>query len=197
MLYDVSSRYYTGSHCALAHFGHSRDGKPALPQIVYRLLCNAEGCPVAVEVFAGNTADPATLRVQIEKLTARFGLTRVVLVGDRGMLTEARIPSELKPAGLDWVSALREPALQRLAREGVLQLSLFDEQDLAEITAPAFPGERLMACRHPWLAEERARTREALICATEKLLVKVAAATQRPRRPLRGRAEIGLRVAGS
>jgi hypothetical protein len=194
VLYDVSSSYYTGSHCALAQFGHSRDGKPGFPQIVYGLLCNAEGCPVAVEVFEGNTADPATLRVQIEKLTRRFGLTRVVLVGDRGMLTDARIDQALKPAGLDWISALRGPAIQRLANEGTLQLSLFDEQDLAEITSPAFPGERLIACRNPWLAEERARKREELIRATEKLLVKVVAATQRSRRPLRGRAEIGLRV---
>jgi transposase len=194
VLYDVSSSDYTGRHCELAHFGHSRDGKPGFPQIVYGLLCNAEGCPVAVEVFEGNTADPATLRVQIEKLTARFGLTRVVLVGDRGMLTEARIDQALKPAGLDWISALRGPAIQRLANEGALQLSLFDEQDLAEITSPAFPGERLIACRNPWLAEERARKREELIRATETLLVKGVAATQRSRRPLRGRAEIGLRV---
>jgi len=194
VLYDVSSSYYTGRHCPLAHFGYSRDRKRGFPQIVYGLLCNREGCPVAVEVFAGNTADPATVRVQIEKLTQRFGLTRVVLVGDRGMLTEVRIDDELKPAGLDWISALRGPAIQRLAKEGVLQLSLFDEQDLAEITSPAFPGERLIACRNPWLAEERVRKREALMQATEQALLKIVVATQRARGPLRGRAEIGLRV---
>jgi hypothetical protein len=194
VLYDVSSSYYTGRHCPLAHFGHNRDRKEGFPQIVYGLLCNREGCPVAVEVFAGNTADPATLRPQIEKLRQRFGLTRVVLVGDRGMLTEARIDRALKPAGLDWISALRGPAIQRLAKEGALQLSLFDEQDLAEIHSPAYPGERLMACRNPLLADERARKREALIRATEKALVPIVAATQRAKRPLRGRAAIGLRV---
>ena len=194
VLYDVSSSYYTGRHCSLAHFGYSRDRKGGFPQIVYGLLCNREGCPVAVEVFEGHTADPATLRTQIEKLTQRFGLTRVVLVGDRGMLTEVRIHDELKPAGLDWISALRGPAIQRLAKEGALQLSLFDEQDLAEITSPAFPGERLIACRNPWLATERVRKREALIQATEQALLKIVVATQRARGPLRGRAEIGLRV---
>jgi len=194
VLYDVSSSYYTGAHCPLAQFGYSRDRKRGFPQIVYGLLCNREGCPVAVEGFEGNTADPATLRVQIEKLTQRFGLTRVVLVGDRGMLTEVRIHEELKPAGLDWISALRGPAIQRLAREGALQLSLFDEQDLAEITSPAFPGERLIACRNPWLAEERVRKREVLMQATEQALLKIVVATQRARGPLRGRAEIGLRV---
>jgi len=194
VLYDVSSSYYTGRHCPLAHFGYSRDRKRGFPQIVYGLLCNREGCPVAVEVFEGHTADPATVRVQIEKLTQRFGLTRVVLVGDRGMLTDVRIADELKPTGLDWISALRGPAIQRLAQEGALQLSLFDEQDLAEITSPAFPGERLIACRNPWLAEERVRKREALMQATEKALLKIVVATQRARGPLRGRAEIGLRV---
>jgi len=194
VLYDVSSSYYTGTHCPLAHFGYSRDRKRGFPQIVYGLLCNREGCPVAVEVFEGNTADPATLRVQIDKLTRRFGLRRVVLVGDRGMLTEVRIDQELRPAGLDWISALRGPAIGRLAKEGALQLSLFDEQDLAEITSPAFPGERLIACRNPLLATERVRKREELMQATEKALLKIVVATQRPGRPLRGRAEIGLRV---
>jgi transposase len=194
VLYDVSSSYYTGRHCPLAQFGYNRDRKQGFPQVVYGLLCNREGCPVAVEVFAGNTADPATLRAQIEKLRQRFGLKRVVLVGDRGMLTEARIDRELKPAGLDWISALRGPALQRLVKEGTLQLSLFDEQGLAEIHSPAYPGERLIACRNPLLADERARKREELIRATEKALVTIVAATQRAKRPLRGRAAIGLRV---
>jgi len=194
VLYDLSSSYYTGRHCDLAHFGYSRDRKRGFPQIVYGLLCSRDGCPVAVEVFAGNTADPTTVHVQIDKLTRRFGLKRVVLVGDRGMLTEIRIDQELRPAGLDWISALRGPAIQRLAREGALQLSLFDERDLAEITSPAFPGERLIACRNPMLADERVRKREALIQATEAALLKIVVATQRPRRPLRGRAEIGLRA---
>ena len=194
VLYDVSSSYYTGRHCDLAQFGYSRDRKRGFPQIVYGLLCNREGCPVAVEVFEGNTADPATVGGQIEKLTQRFGLRRVVLVGDRGMLTEIRIQEELKPAGLDWISALRGPAIQRLAQAGALQLSLFDEQDLAEITSPAFPGERLIACRNPLLADERVRKREVLMQATEKALLQVVVATQRARKPLRGRAKIGLRV---
>ena len=194
VLYDLSSSYYTGHHCDLARFGYSRDRKRGFPQIEYGLLCNREGCPVAVEVFEGNTADPATVKVQIDKLTRRFGLKRVVMVGDRGMLTEIRIREELKPAGLDWISALRGPAIQRLAQAGALQLSLFDEQDLAEITSPAFPGERLIACRNPLLAEERVRKREALIQATEAAFLKIVVATQRPRAPLRDRAKIGLRA---
>lgn len=195
VLYDVTSSYYTGRHAGLAKYGYSRDGKRGLPQIVYGLLCNAEGCPVAIEVFEGNTADPQTLNVQIEKLRKRFGVQRVVLVGDRGMLTSRRIDEELRDVeGLDWISALRADNLQKLAAAGILQPSLFDQRDLAEVTSPDFPGERLVVCRNPLLADERARKRRELLQATEKDLAKVAAAVTRTQRPLRGKAQIGLRV---
>ncbi len=174
VLYDVSSSWLEGRCCELARFGHSRDGKKGKLQIVYGLLCAADGCPVAVEVFAGNTADPMTLATQIDKLKGRFGLSRVVLVGDRGMITSARIRGELKPAGLDWITALRAPQIRALLDTGAFQLSLFDERDLAEITAPEFPGERLVVCKNPLLAAERARKREDLLQATEAALAKLA-----------------------
>jgi hypothetical protein len=194
VLYDVTSTYFEGRCCPLAQFGHSRDGRKDKLQIVFGLLCNAAGCPVAVEVFEGNTADPKTLSQQIEKLQQRFGLQRVVLVGDRGMLTAARITQELRPNGLDWITALRAPAIRELHKGGLIQASLFDQQDLAEITSPDYPGERLIACRNPQLAEERARKRQDLLAATERELERVAAATQRSRNPLRGQDQIGLRV---
>jgi transposase len=195
VLYDVSSSYYTGTCCSLAKFGHSRDGRKEFPQILYGLLCTREGCPVAVEVFEGNAGDPKTLASQIEKLRKRFGIERVVLVGDRGMITEARIREELAPVeGLDWITALRAPAIRKLAEQGVIQPSLFDERDLAEIHSPEFRGERLVACRNPFLAEERARKREELLAATERELEKIVAATRRKQRPLRGKDRIGLRV---
>jgi hypothetical protein len=174
VLYDVSSSWLEGRCCELARFGYSRDGKKGKLQIVYGLLCAADGCPVAVEVFEGNTADPTTLSTQIDKLKARFGLSRVVLVGDRGMITSARIRDELKPAGLDWITALRAPQIRALLDTGAFQLSLFDERDLAEITSPEFPGERLVVCKNPLLAEERARKREDLLQATEAALIKLA-----------------------
>ena len=174
VLYDVSSSWLEGRCCELARFGYSRDGKKGKLQIVYGLLCAADGCPVAVEVFEGNTADPMTLATQIDKLKERFGLSRVVLVGDRGMITSARIRDELKPAGLDWITALRAPQIRALLDTGAFQLSLFDERDLAEITAPEFPGERLVVCKNPLLAEERGRKREALLQATEAALTKLA-----------------------
>jgi hypothetical protein len=174
VLYDVSSSWLEGRCCELARFGYSRDGKKGKLQIVYGLLCAADGCPVAVEVFEGNTADPMTLSAQIDKLKGRFGLSRVVLVGDRGMITNARIRDELKPAGLDWITALRAPQIRALLDAGAFQLSLFDERDLAEITAPEFPGERLVVCKNPLLAEERARKREDLLHATEVALSKLA-----------------------
>jgi len=174
VLYDVSSSWLEGRCCELARFGYSRDGKKGKLQIVYGLLCAADGCPVAVEVFEGNTADPMTLSAQIDKLKERFGLSRVVLVGDRGMITNARIRDELKPAGLDWITALRAPQIRALLDAGAFQLSLFDERDLAEITAPDFPGERLVVCRNPLLAEERTRKREDLLQATEAALTKLA-----------------------
>jgi hypothetical protein len=196
VLYDVSSSYFEGRHCPLAKIGHSRDGKKGSLQIVFGLLCNADGCPVAVEVYEGNTGDPTTLQDQIEKVRTRFGLSRVVFVGDRGLLTSARIREELAPVeGLDWVSALRAEQIRKLAEnDGPLQLSLFDETDLAEIRHPDFPDERLIACFNPLLAAERARKREDLLQATERELEKVAAATRRPKRALRGQDQIGLRV---
>ncbi len=194
VLYDVSSSYLEGRCCELAQHGYSRDHRPDRPQLVYGLLCNREGCPVAIEVFAGNTADPMTLAAQLSKLKGRFGLERVVLVGDRGMITSARIREALEPAGLDWITALRAPKIQELAQGGPLQLSLFDERDLAEISAPDYPGERLIVCRNPLLAAERRRKREALLAATERDLSRVKLAVERKRVPLRGKAEIGLDV---
>src|SRR5271168_2994032 len=196
VLYDVSSSYLEGRKCPLAHHGYSRDHRPDRLQIVYGLLCTREGLPVAVEVFDGNTADPATLTDQVAKLKQRFALDRVVLVGDRGMLTSARIRDDVRPAGFDWISCLRSGAIQELAAEqGPLQLSLFDERDLAEIEAPEqFPGERLIVCRNPMLAAERARKREDLLAATERDLARVRLAVDRRRDPLRGQAEIGLKV---
>jgi hypothetical protein len=195
VLYDVTSSYLEGRYCELARFGYSRDGRPDRPQIVFGLLCAADGCPVAVEVFAGDVGDPKTLAAQIDKLKKRFALKRVVLVGDRGLITSARIDEELKPAGLAWITALRAPAIQALAADGgPLQLSLFDDRDMAEIASPDYPGERLVVCRNPLLAQERARTRADLIGATENDLAKIRAATTRPRNPLRGEAKIALKV---
>jgi hypothetical protein len=194
VLYDVSSSYVEGRCCRLAKRGYSRDGKKAKLQIVYGLLCAQDGCPVAIEVFEGNTADPLTLADQITKLKRRFAIDHVVLVGDRGMITQARIEEELRPAGLDWITALRAPQLQGLVGGGYLQMSLFDERDMAAITSPEFPGERLIVCRNPDLARERARKREDLIAATERDLAKIAAGVTRKTRPLRGAAEIGVAV---
>jgi hypothetical protein len=195
VLCDVTSTYFEGRTCPLAHLGYSRDDKRGTLQIVFGLLCNRAGCPVAVEVFDGNTADPMTVAPQIAKLRQRFGLSRIVLVGDRGLLTEARIRDELQPvAGLDWITALRSSAIQQLVSTGALQLSLFDQRDLAQITSPDYPGERLVVCKNPLLAAERARKRADLLHATERELEKIVTATQRPKRRLKGQDKIGLRV---
>jgi hypothetical protein len=246
VLYDLSSSYYTGRCCPLAKFGHNRDGKRGVPQINYGLLCDGDGCPVAIEVFEGNTADPATVSTQIGKLRKRFGLARVILVGDRGMLTSARIREELAGVdGMDWITALRSESIRKLVDAGDMEPSLFDQRDLAEITSPEFPGvtvhgdcpdfrgegrengtvplgsegdrhifrpemgrkmspspacerllpgERLVVCRNPLLADERARKREALLKATEKELGEMVAATGRAQRPLKGKDAIGVRV---
>jgi len=194
VLYDVSSSYMEGHCCPLAQYGYNRDGKRGKLQIVYGLLCAADGCPVAIEVFEGRTADPMTLASQVGKLKERFGLDHVVLVGDRGMITQARITEDLSAAGLDWITALRAPAIKALRDAGALQMSLFDERDMAAITAPDFPGERLIVCRNRALAAERARKREDLITATERELARIAAAVTRQRQPLRGTAAIGLKV---
>lgn len=193
-LYDLTSVYLEGRSCPLAKRGHSRDGKRGKRQVEFGLLCDGEGCPVAVEAFKGNAADPMTVGTQIGKLRDRFGLKRVVLVGDRGMLTEARIREEVKPAGLDWISALRAPAIRTLVESGAVQMSLFDETDLVEVQSDAYPGERLMVCRNPLLAEERARKREDLLQATEKRLDPIVAATRRRRGRLQGKDKIALRV---
>jgi hypothetical protein len=195
VLYDVTSTYLEGRCCPLARFGYSRDGKSHKLQIVFGVLCTPAGCPIAVEVFTGNTADPTTLKIQIDKLRQRFGLRRVVLVGDRGMITQARITEELKPAGLDWITALRAPDIQALAAgDGPLQISLFDQRDLVEITSPDYPGERLIVCRNPALAEERARKRRELLDATELALRAIQTRVRRKRRPLKGAAAIGEAV---
>jgi hypothetical protein len=194
VLYDVSSSYMEGRCCPLAQYGYNRDGKRGKLQIVYGLLCAADGCPVAIEVFEGSTADPMTLTSQVTKLKERFGLDHVVLVGDRGMITQARIAEDLSIAGLDWITALRAPAIKALRNAGALQMSLFDERDMASITSPDFPGERLIVCRNRALAVERARRREDLLAATERELARIAAAVARRRQPLRGAAAIGLKV---
>ncbi len=194
VLYDVSSSYMEGRCCPLAKRGYSRDGRKGTLQIVYGLLCAPDGCPVAIEVFDGNTADPMTLATQVDKLKQRFHLDHVVLVGDRGMITQARITEDIKSAGLDWITALRAPAIKALLESGALQLSLFDQRDMASITAPDFPDERLVVCRNPDLAAERARKREDLLAATERDLARIQAAVARKRDPLRGTAEIALAV---
>ena len=195
VLYDLTSTYFEGRHCPLGKLGHSRDDKSGKPQIVFGLLTNAAGCPVAVEVFEGNTSDPKTVATQVKKLRERFGLSDVVLVGDRGMITSARIREDLPAShGIQWISALRASQIQKLATGGQLQMSLFDQTDLVEIAHPDFPGERLVACFNPLLAEERARKRPDLLAATEKQLDKLVAATQRRKRPLRGKQNIGLRA---
>ena len=195
VLYDVTSTYLEGSHCPLAHHGYSRDKRSDRPQLVIGLLCASDGCPVAVEVFEGNTADPATVASQIAKLKDRFKLKRVVVVGDRGMITDARIEQGLRPAGLDWITALRAPAIKDLAAAGgPLQPSLFDDRDMGEITSPDFPGERLVVCKNPLLAEERTRKREELLAATEKDLARIRTRVARAKNPLHGAAEIGRAV---
>lgn len=195
VLYDLTSTYFEGRHCPLAKLGHSRDDKSGKPQVVFGLLTSAGGCPVAVEIFEGNTGDSSTVASQVKKLRERFGLADVVLVGDRGMITSARIRHDLPAScGIQWISALRASQIQKLAASGQLQMSLFDQTDLVEIAHPDFPRERLIACFNPLLAEERARKRPDLLAATEKQLEKIAAATRRRKRPLRGKQNIGLRA---
>src|SRR5271168_2979771 len=195
LLYDVTSTYLEGRCCELAKHGYSRDHRRDRPQLVVGLMCAADGCPVAVEVFEGNTADPSTLSAQIDKVKQKFKLRRVVMVGDRGMLTSARIDETLRPAGLDWITALRAPAIRALAAEGgPLQPSLFDQRDLAEITSPDYPGERLVVCKNPLLAGERARKRQELLEATGKELRRIQVRVERSKKPLRGAAAIGQAV---
>ena len=195
VLYDMTSAWSYSRCCPLVRHGYSRDGKKGVPQIEFGLLCDRAGWPVAIEAFKGNTADPSTVAAQIGKLRQRFKLSRVVLVGDRGMLTDARIREDVKPAGLDWISALRAPGVRALVANGALQPSLFDERDMAEITCEElYPGERLVVCRNPLLAKERARKREDLLKAAETALEAVAEATKRSKNRLKGEKNISERV---
>jgi hypothetical protein len=195
VLYDVSSTYFEGRRCPLAQLGYSRDGKKGTLQIVFGLLCNSAGCPVAVEVFTGNTADPKTLTPQVEKIRQKFGLRRVIFVGDRGMLTSARLREDFHGVeGLGWVSALRTTEIRKLVAGSGFQFSLFDDRDFGEVHSPEFPGERLIACRNPLLEQERARKREELLQATERELQPIVDATQRSKNRLQGKDQIALRV---
>ncbi len=194
VLYDVSSSSYEGRTCPLAHFGHNRDGDKQLAIIVYGVMTDSEGRPVAVEVYPGNTGDPTTVGDQVEKLREQFGLERVVLVGDRGMLTQPQIAKLQKHPGLGWITALKSGAIRELVEKGALQLSLLDEKNLAEITSPDYPGERPVVCHNPLLEEERARKRQALLEATEKSLTKIAKDVARRKKKLLTAAEIGLKV---
>ena len=195
MLYDLTSSYFEGHTCPLTRRGHSRDGKRGTLQIVFGLLCTAAGCPIAVEVFEGSTSDPKTVAAQVDKIRNRFGLQRVVLVGDRGMLTGARIREDRQDVdGLRWITTLRAPTIRKLIKAGEVAQTMFDERDLVEISSPDFPGERLIVCRNPILAEQRQRKRQKLLASTEKELMPIVTATQRAKEPLRGAAEIGVRV---
>jgi hypothetical protein len=195
VLWDVTPVPFESHRCELAVFGRPKRGGRSQRQVLFGLLATGVGVPVGVEVFAGNTGDPDTVGPALDRLQGRFGLKKVTMVGDRGMITDARIETELRPRGVDWITALRAPTIRKLMKEGgPLQLSLFDEQDLAEIHSPDFPGERLIACRNPLLAEDRARTREELLQVTEQKLAKVKARTERERRPLKGEDAIGVAV---
>ena len=194
VLYDVSSAAFEGVTCPLGAIGHPKDGVRGRLQIVYGLLTTKEGIPVAIEVFKGNTGDPKTLYSQVKKLKERFKLSHICLVGDRGMLTKARLKDDVIPACLDFITALRSPDIKALVEAGAIQLSLFDERDLFEVDHPDYPGQRLVACKNPALAEERAKKREALLSATEAELQKIADAVGREKRPLRGKDKIALRV---
>ncbi len=194
VLYDVSSSYYEGHTCPLVHYGHDRDKKKGKPIVVYGVMTDPVGRPVAVEVYPGNTGDPTTVPDQVEKLRQRFGLSRVVLVGDRGMLTQTQIKHLKAYPGVGWISALRSPAIRKLVESGALQMSLFDHQSLAEIVSPEYPGERLVACLNPLLRDERRRKREALLGMTAGALEKIAGQVARRTKKPFGKDEIGLKV---
>ena len=200
VLYDVTSSYLEGRCCPLAAFGYNRDGKKGKKQIVFGLLCSETGCPVAVEVFAGNTADPATVSSQVARVRKRFRIKRVALVGDRGMLTTARIRENLEPAMLDWISALKSDDIRKLLKkpkkgeEPPLRPDELQPDAVAEIASPDFPGERLLVCLNPRLREERARKREDLLRATEAILEEIARIVRQPQSKLRGRDRINRRV---
>jgi transposase len=190
VLYDVSSSYFEGRSCPLAKLGYSRDRKPGTPQIVYGLVCAPDGCPLAVEVFEGSLHDDKTLRTQIDKLKRRFGLRSVIVVSDRGMVTKANLALLRETEGASWITALKAPQVKKLVKDGDLQLSLFDQHNLAEIASDDYPDERLVVCRNPLVAQERARKREELLQATERVLGEIAERVKQG--TLRGEAEIGL-----
>jgi len=195
LLYDLTSTYFEGHTCPLAAYGHSRDGKRGLLQITVGLLCNRDGCPVAVEVFPGNTGDPTSFTAQVVKIRERFGLSQVIMVGDRGMITSARIREDLRSQpGMDWITALRNADIRRLRDQGAIQLGIFDATNLAEITSADFPGERLMVCRNPLLATERTRKRNELLDTTQERLEELARRVQRAEKPLRGKVAIARAV---
>lgn len=195
VLYDVSSTYFEETQCPLARYGYNRDKKKGFLQIVFGLICDKRGCPIAVEVFEGNTSDTTTITAQIEKVRHRFGIQQVVWVGDRGMITNTRILADFQPVeGLDWITSLRASQIRKLVEQEAVQLSLFDETDLVEITCSDYPGERLIACRNPMLAQEKSLTRVALLQATQQELNKIVIATSRDKRALKGADQIGLRV---
>ena len=194
VLYDVSSSSYTGRTCVLACYGHNRDGRRDLPCIVYGVMTDGEGCPLAVDVYAGNTADPSTLPDQVEKLKSRFGMKEVVVVGDRGLLTQAQIESLRRRPGIGWLSTLRSEGVRELVEKGYVERSLFDERNLAEIRSPDFPGERLVACYNPLLAERRERKREELLAATEERFARIAAEVGRRKKKPLSSEEIGVKV---
>lgn len=194
VLYDVSSSYYEGRTCPLAQYGHDRDGKKGLPIIVYGLMTDSEGRPLAVDVYRGNTGDPTTVVDQVRKLRERFHLSRVVLVGDRGMLTQPQIEKIQAHPQMGWITALTTVAIRGLLAEGSLQLSLLDEKNLVEIQSPAYPGERLLVCYNPLLAEERKRKREDLLAGTEKALTRIVNEVQRRKKKLLPATTIALKV---
>lgn len=194
VLYDVTSSYYEGQTCSLAKFGHNRDGKKGRPIIVYGMLADGKGRPIALDVYPGNTGDPTTVPHQVEKLRKRFGLEHLVIVGDRGMLTQAQIAKLKEYPQIGWISALRSEAIRKLARNSYIQMSIFDEKNLAEIRSPDFPGERLVACYNPALAEERSRKRAELLVATEKDLAKIAREVARRIRTPLAKVEIAKKV---
>jgi transposase len=194
VLYDVSSSYYEGHTCPLARYGHNKDGKKGLPVIVYGMLTDKDGRPVAVEVYPGNTGDPSTVPDQVEKLKQKFGLENIVLVGDRGMLTQTQINKLKEYPGIGWISALRSGSIKKLMSQGLIQMTIFDETDLAEIESPDFPGERLIACYNPYLAEERKRKRQDLLTATEKLLSHLESQVRKRTKTPLGKVEIGKKA---
>jgi transposase len=194
VLYDVTSSYYEGHTCALAQYGHNRDGKKGKTIIVYGMMTDAQGRPVSVQVYEGNTADPTTVPDQVEKLRHRFGLKRMILVGDRGMLTQTQIDHLREHPGIGWISCLRFDAIRELVNQGDLQLSLFDQQNLAEISSQNYPEERLIACYNPLMAEQRKRKRKELLEATEEKLEKIVQEVNRRTRKIMDQVTIGKKA---